>query len=418
MNPIPHVRDFEFTQRLFASWSPWNQNVCEAAVIAESDQFAETAHRSLTDIRTDKNKAGLWVNHEDYTFPIYRVSNSNRTRLTDVEIRSYRGEQWTPHTIQWYRQNDRYFARGIPIPHSAVRPSAPSGIDSDGALILYNPDTMESYDFWQATTPAGGAGVTGEGVIAAGAIAWFRTDADDQSPGCQLPACDARNPGSLPRNSARATGLPYLGGLLLPEDIAHECIQHALTFALPRLRHRACSDQCDLPDYVYPASNTETSNFSSNPFTLAAGMRIRLTKTIVDDVGAEIDESAHQVSPITKVFLRALREYGAFLVDGAEGFPIAAEDSNTGNLRITDAKLSDLCGLARAKIESKLNDGMTKWQIALETLNEQLSWIMSPNDEHIPFAAVKIDGSLRPNFEVVESLPIPDVNWLRHWNPE
>lgn len=174
-------------------------------------------------------------------------------------------------------------ARGIPIANTPVRPSDPSDSDSDGAVILFNVDTGEEYDFWQAATinadsSLQGAGKIGEPIVRAGGVAYFRTD----SLGTQLPICDARATTTLPRSSSRASGLPYLAGLLTPEDLENgpeSAISHPLVFILPRLRHIPDATEKDPPDFVYPATNTETFCYIENPNALAAALlqrRLRL----------------------------------------------------------------------------------------------------------------------------------------------
>jgi hypothetical protein len=398
------LRTFPIGLPLFAANSAWNQRADQAQVLDDSDQFAATTARILK----EESVASMWVNFETYTFPIFRLKDTGKPG--NVEVLSYAGDRFKPTLVPWYETRDgRVFARGIPLPAQAVRPSDPAGVKSDGSLILYSPDTRTAYDIWQATTVHGGGGSEGS-IVAVGGVSWFRVD--QEGPGCQLPVADARLPGTLPRGSSRASGLPYLGGLLLPEDVLQGEVRHALAFTLPQLRHIPEAGPADPPDYIYPATRTETSAFTTDPFALAAGMRIRLRKTVVDETGAAIDESDANPSlaPISKMFFKALREYGAYLVDGSLNFGFAAEDYHTAPLNISPAALAELVLAKTADIKAKLASGKTKWQILMEKLDEQLSWELGV--EKAPISYTAADGT--SNFDVVEGATIPDVNWQRH----
>lgn len=53
-------------------------------------------------------------------------------------------------------------------------------------------------------------------------------------------------------------------------------IQHAMAFAIPRLRHISPATELTPRDYVYPATKTETSAYTASPYAMGAGERIRL----------------------------------------------------------------------------------------------------------------------------------------------
>jgi hypothetical protein len=251
----------------------------------------------------------------------------------------------------------------------------------------------------------------------AGSVAYFKVD----GPGSQLPVADARAVSTLPRGSCRASGVPYLAGLFVPEDLkggADAEIKHALVFTLPRSRHIPNSSMDDPPDYVYPATKTETHDFTTNPSALASGERIRLKQEIVDNSGATIDESHYNVklAPITRIFLRSLREFGAYLVDGGEGFGFSAEDYHTAPLDLSESQIKELIG---AEADSELPGDRTKWQVVIDKLNEQLSWELGGDGNHaISFSTKTDDGTVLSNFDAIEDAALPDVNWLRRQTEE
>lgn len=271
-----------------------------------------------------------------------------------------------------------------------MRPAGPQDTDADGHLVLYDPNMFIEYDYWQATTARDGecggwgGGFTGTRILEAGMIDFF----------------DVRGSGANPDTyfSARATGPPLLAGLILPEDVESGTISHALAFAIPGPRNLSDDPYEPLPsDYFYPASTTETDYYSTNPHALAAGQRIRLKPTIVDDEGNPVNEN--QVAPITQMFLTALRTHGAYLVENAGGFTFYAEDIHTADLDLTDAEVQALIG------EPSLPADKTKWHVVIEQLNEEL--------ELLPFAYGPWTEGQDPatitasNFEVVEPAKRP-----------
>ena len=62
----------------------------------------------------------------------------------------------------------------------------------------------------------------------------------------------------------------------------------------------------------------------------------------MDEEGDTIDES--EFSPITDMFLDALRKYGAYLVDNSGGFTFYAEDIHTARLDLSDDEINALIG--------------------------------------------------------------------------
>jgi len=362
-------RDFVLPIPMFAPNSAWNQTATTAAVWPESDQQILVTYRVLRGDTTDlhphcEQPPTEWpfpdVNYDEYAIPVFRMGTGQQSAL----LCDYEGYPGGTNPQKLPVNTDGTVT--VPAPAGTVRPAGPEGTDADGHLILYNPDTFTEYDFWQATTvrdgecQSRGGGLTGIVILEAGAIDFF----------------DVRGVGANPDTcfSARATGPPLLAGLILPEDVESGAISHALAVAVPGLRNLSEDPEEPLPsDYFYPASTTETDFYNTNPHALAAGQRIRLKQTIVDDAGYAIDEN--QLAPITRMFLTALRTYGVYLVDNAGGFTFYAEDIHTAVLDLTDDQVNTLIGQPPG---TPLPAGKTKWQMAIEKLNIEL--------EQIPFA--------------------------------
>jgi len=146
-------RDFALPIPLFAPNSVWNQTATGAAVLPESDQQVLVTYRVLHGDTTSLYPPGpadwfpvLWVNFDEYAMPIFRVGQGQQ----NVLICDYEGN------LEWPSPKFGIDQLGgpvpVPAPAGTVRPANPRGTESDGHLVLYQPDTFRSYDFWQATT--------------------------------------------------------------------------------------------------------------------------------------------------------------------------------------------------------------------------------------------------------------------------
>jgi len=387
------LRDFGFVLPLFSAQSAWNQSVVGAARVPENDQQILTTYRVLHGDTSNLHPTWFppitWpfmdINYDQYAIPIYRMGSSEQSVL----ICDYEGNLGWP-SLKFPDDQQEGGPVTIPNPAGTVRPSGPLDTDADGHLVLYNPETFMAYDLWQATTQrdgecsSWGGGWLGDQILEAGAVDFFDMRADGSN-------IDTYS-------SARATGVPLLAGLILPEDITNGEIAHALAVAIPGLRNLSPVPSEPLPsDYFYPTTTTETDFYNTNPHALAAGQRLRLRPTLVDEEGSPINEN--QLAPITQIFLTALRTYGAIVVDNAGGFSYYAEDIHSANL---DLPMEQINTLIDEPVGSPLPPDKTQWQVVIEKLNQDL--------ELIPFAyGLWKDGDdptkakiVIPNFEIVD----------------
>lgn len=392
-------RDFKFFLPLFSSDSAWNQRADNAAVLPESDAQILSLYRvMLGDISSLKGydeAATNWpymdISLYDFTVPISRIGDE----MQDVWICEDEG------VVGWAHPKFGIESEGgpvtVPAPAGTVRPAGPEDDGADGWLVLYDPETFTSYDYFAAKPSYDEAcygfegGMAGERILQAGVVDFF----DVRGPGVNQPG-----EGSY---SARAVGTPLLAGLILPEDIESGEIAHALSFAIPGPRNTSRDPyEPKQSDYFYPASTTETDFYNTDSNALASGQRIRLKSRIVDEEGDEIDES--DLAPITRMYLTALREYGAYLVDNAGGFTFYAEDVHTAALHLSDDEVNALIGEPAG---TPLPENMTKWQIVIDKLGNDLELIpiaISPGDEEPRPRNAEIEIA---NFEVVEPANIP-----------
>ncbi len=392
--PGSGLRQVQLPLPLFAAGSAWNQPATTAVPLPESSQQILITYRVLRGHVDDQEPAGtepfdwpyLVVNYDDYSVAVYGAGSGQQSVTMCQDYDS--GELAWPHPKF---NNDQFGGPVVvPAPAGEVRPSGPPGVESDGHLVLYDPATFTAYDYYGATTrrddvcQSWGGGYSGSRILEAGVVDFF----------------DVRGGGANQEGyySARAHGTPLLGGLLLPEDFQQGRIAHALGFAIPGPRNLS-NDPYEprSSDYFYPASTTEGDFYSTNPLALAAGQRIRLKNTIVDEEGRLVDES--QLTPASQMLLTALRDYGAYLVDNAGGFVFYAEDIHSANLNLSMPEVNALTG---RPADAPLPDGKTKWQLVMEAIAGDL--------EYIPIAYGPWEEGQNPatapvttyNFEVVE----------------
>lgn len=390
-----YPRDFRFSMPLYdGEWSAWLEDVRPAAVLAGSDEQLQATYQVLCG-----DTSGLYPVNDppttDQPFPQVRAdegavpifaagAGSQSVLLCDYNgFGQYPNDKWGIATE----------GGPVTVPRcsGAVRPAGPQGTDSDGYLVLVDSATATAYDFWQATTvrqgecQSEGGGLPGPAILEAAQADFAELDGS------------GANPSGV--RSARPTGAPLLAGAILPEDVESGDIAHALAVAIPGLRNQSSDPEQPLAaDVVYPASSTDADRYSINDHALAAGQRLRLKGTLVGADGNVVGEQG--LAPITKMFLRALRRYGAYVVDTADGFSFFAEDIHTAVLELSDAQINTLIGQPAG---TPLPPDKTRWQVVIETLNQELSGI--------PFAAGPCDGVATTvetaNFHVVEPAAAP-----------
>ncbi len=385
-----HPRDFALPLPLFnADSSAWLAPANDADVNDDSAGQIQATYQALcgdtsnhhpvTDPPTSDSPA-IRVAYDDDSIPVFIAGGGTQ----QVQLCDYAGLNQAP--------NDKWGALpsggpiGVPSCVGDVRPAGPEGLDSDGRLVLYDPLTVTEYDFWQASTVTDGpclsqgAGLPGSSIPQTGQADFFPVTSAGSNP--------------LLTWGARAAATPLLAGTLLPEDVTRVLVEHALAVGVPGLRNLS-QDPADplATDVVYPASFTQTRRYSTNPLALAAGQRLRLRPTLVDGSGDSIDED--ELAPITRQVLLALRSYGAYVVDDADGFVLYAEDIHTAPLDLTEDEVNQVIGQPQG---TPLPEEKTVWQIIMEALAGDLA--------NIPFAFGDCDGGaslvVTSNFEVVE----------------
>jgi len=308
-------------QQLFPSDNPWNQNISNAPVAANS--AAIIAHIGTTTHLHPDWGADSPANGDDplYGIPV-NIVHGNSTAKVNVIIDNYPGESDIDP---------------VPIPASAVlegdyqdgpNPEGGGynpGQRGDSHLIIWDEDTNTAYELYGVTRPSD-------------------TTLFPNTDGVELPHTDGlwhaaqetvwnMNTDTfrtLGETSADAAGLSILAGLARPDEglpVAQGgqgVIDHALRFTLP-------SGDVN-PQYVYPASHIVS--VSQGADNLPFGGRLRLANT------PAIDALISDMPPESQILARAMQQYGLILADIGSamyvtGTSATVDDVDSPNLDLT-----------------------------------------------------------------------------------
>ncbi len=308
-------------QQLFPSDNPWNQNISNAPVAANS--AAIIAHiGSSTPLHPDWG-ADSSANGNDplYGIPV-NIVHGNSTAKVNVIIDNYPGESdIVPVPIPANAVLEGDYQDG-PNPNGGGYNSGQRG---DSHLIVWDEDTNTAYELYGVTRPSD-------------------TTLFPNTDGVELPHTDGlwhaaqetvwnMNTDTfrtLGETSADAAGLSILAGLARPDEGlpvsqgGQGAIDHALRFTLP-------SGDVN-PQYVYPASHIV--NVSQGADNLPFGGRLRLADT------PAVNALINDMPPESQIIARAMQQYGLILADIGSamyvtGTSATVDDVDSPNLNLT-----------------------------------------------------------------------------------
>ncbi len=317
-------------QQLFPADSPWNQNIANAPVAANS--AAVIAHiGSNIGIHPD------WGNDSPsngdsplYGIP-YNVVPGNSTAKVNVIIDNYPGESdIIPVPIPANAVIEGDFQNG-PNPNGGGYNANQRG---DSHLIVWDEDNNIAYELFGVTRPTDPTlfpntdGVemphTDDMWHAAQETVWYMNTDTFRTLGA---------------TSADAAGLSILAGLARPDEGlpvsqgGQGAIDHALRLTLPS------SDVS--PQYIYPASHmvSDSSGVDKLPF----GARLRLADT------PAVNDAISVMGPEAQIIAHAMQQYGLILADIGSPMYVtgtsAAQDANN-DISLT-WNMDDVLGLEK-----------------------------------------------------------------------
>lgn len=248
--------------RAFSPSSPWNEPAAPESV-APTNPYASQFARSPGFTM----KISGTPENPRFASPIYFAQPGDPA--APVTLGS---SGWSPRgSLRWNGQS-------IPVP-AGVAPAA----GSDGHLVVVSADRRTAWEFWRCTA----AGLTG-----------YTTEV--------LSQWDLTGPGYAPEgksNSARGSGTPLISTTLRADE-ALNGINHALGITVPSVSG----------SYVFPPATH--SDGDAGPGALEYGMLFVLRPDYQAPPGASIG---------VRNVVRALKAYGAYVVDQGADFEIDAD---------------------------------------------------------------------------------------------
>jgi hypothetical protein len=310
-------------QQLFPADYPWNQNISNAPVAANS--AAVIAHIG-TSIRIHPD----WGDDSpaNGSSPLYgipfNVVHGNTTTKVNVIVDNYPSESdLLPAPIPANAVIEGDYQNG-PNPYG---PGYGTNQRGDSHLIIWDEDNNIAYEFYGAARPSDpvtmAGGTTGGNWHAAQESVWdMKTDSFR----------------TLGYTSVDAAGLSILAGLARPDEGlpsvqgGQGAINHALRFTLP-------SGDIN-PQYIYPASHVV--NTSSGASNLPFGARLRLMNT------AAVNNVISTLGPEAQIIAHAMQQYGLVLADIGSAMYVTGSSAseNASNAINFTWNMSDVSGLS------------------------------------------------------------------------
>jgi autotransporter-associated beta strand protein len=273
-------------QSLFPADNPWNQNISQAPVAANSTAVINAIINAYGDhhLHPDFGQDYQAPDTPLYGIP-YNVVHGDSVPKVNVVIDAYASES---------------DIEPAPIPANAVlegdTPTGPTvgqGNRGDSHLIVWDEDNNIDYEFFAASRPSENA----DGM-------WH---ADSET----VWNMNTNTFRTLGWTSADAAGLPILPGLTRPDEGlpisegGQGAIDHAIRFTL--------ENPVILDQFLYPASHVANPGNNDPTIQPPMGARFRLK--------ASVDIS--MLNPESQIIARALQQYGMILADNGGNFFIS-----------------------------------------------------------------------------------------------
>ncbi|MFW6457508.1 MAG: fibronectin type III domain-containing protein [Planctomycetota bacterium] len=256
-------------KRPYTPTSPWNLRI-----------GPDPAYDSLSDQLIQSLEGHFGCDPTQYTYPVYDDIDEDtpRRKVTVTGVVSDVTDDGSDLAV---RKNTTV---EVPIP-GTPKPSR----GTDGQVIFTDPRTGDEWGFWRFRKKGDGSFVAQNGYH-------YNTNWSGVPPLGFV---------------SRGAGVPYLAGLVRPEEIRQGRIKHALVFGTP--------DPSAL--FAYPA--TKSDGDAKLP-AIPEGARLQLDPDLT-----EKDFERWGLSRAGKIIARALQEYGMILVDGSGHPKIYVEDHHT-----------------------------------------------------------------------------------------
>ena len=259
--------------RVFAATSPFYQKLpARTPAASTSKKLVASLNSQAHKFYGTKAETNVTVNTSRYAPALYVAYNSDPVH----DIKGWNCQRkWNGWDTELNRQ-----LKGVHLP-ADMKPD-PS---SDGAVSIYNADTKDLIELWQARKVSGEWQACWGGRI---------TDTD-------------KSLGSFSSGyGASASGLALWGGTIRQEELLKGRIDHAISLAIPYTKKGTVS---------WPANRTDGNKAGTQ---LAIGQRLRLP--------AKLKLSTLKLSPVAMTIAKAAQEYGVIITDTSGSVAFSAEN--------------------------------------------------------------------------------------------
>ena len=257
--------------RFFGPSTFWNTPLpADAPLDPTSDSLTAELVREVNDGYSSGQPPT--INTTSYTPPVYTAGAAR----PHVPVHLDRPPGYAPSLAASFSS--------VPLPLNAQEDPT-----SDGNLVVWQPATDTLWEFWRFQRAG---------------------DSARASWGGRLDAVSTGSGNFTGNLGASASGLPLVGGLILPHELQAGRIDHALTIGIPTVRAGV---------YSLPALRTDgRSNCSS---AIPEGARFRLDPSLdVDSLG---------LPPAVATLARAAQQYGIIVRDRSNSVAFAAQNANS-----------------------------------------------------------------------------------------
>ncbi len=266
--------------RFFSEASFWNQPLKgNVEVDPQSEQLIELM---------DERQGPIYINCECYTIPVYQADSSTPMRRIHQRPPEDGASGRSLERQARYSQHPD-FGPEIPMPEGAVPDP-----DRDAHLAIVDLERRMAWDMWHVRIRPDGEYESSTGMV-------YSLDSDGVWKTEDFPIVNGESMHF--HGPSRAAGVPAIAGLILEEEIKAGRLEHKLAFAT----NPVCQE------FVWPATWTDGG--------MAEGPR----EGSIIQLDPDLDLDAYELSPAARTIARALQEYGAVIVDGAQGNVVYAE---------------------------------------------------------------------------------------------
>lgn len=275
---------------IFKSDSPWNLPI---PANAEIDPNSEIIIQNLiTTLKGLGIEPALAINYKKWTAPVH-VIDSEKCQKRAVILRSQAGSFY-----ESVDPDQDGIVQNVPLPAGLWPDPA-----ADGHMIIVDPILNLAWEFSRAIPLENGN--------------WQASNFD-----CwDLRGAGYRSPFSGKtwwRAGVRGSGVPYIAGLIRPEEIEAGRLEHALAIGTPINRKKSSLDAIWEFELCSPvASRSDGVNIGLQ--YIPEGARVQLNPSLNLD--------SLRLSRDAKLVARALQKYGAYVVENASGFSLSFQNS-------------------------------------------------------------------------------------------